>query len=212
MLVRMNSWWRNVFFKMTPFLLDFTMKRKSFEKHRLDVARAANGIVLEIGFGSGLNLPYYRNVSKLYALDPSRDLFILANGRIEKAPFPVEFLQASAEQIPLADASVDAVVSTWSLCTIPHPQFALKEVLRVLKPGGIFSFIEHGKSPNSFVAAVQKCCTPFSRCLAGGCHLDREIEWLIRGSGFDIKKLGTFSTWSMPLAYMYKGIATPKKS
>mgnify|MGYP001578012137 FL=1 len=188
------------------------MKRKSFEKHRLAVAQAASGIVLEIGFGSGLNLPYYRNVSKLFALDPSRDLFVLAKGRVEKAAFPVDFLQASAEQIPLADTSVDAVVSTWSLCTIPHPQLALKEVLRVLKPGGTFSFIEHGKSPNRFVAAVQKCCTPFSKCFAGGCHLDREIEKLIRGSGFDIQKLDTFSTWSMPLAYMYRGVATKTDS
>lgn len=196
---------------MTPFFLDRAMRRKSFEKHRLDVARAAHGVVLEIGFGSGLNLPYYQDVSKLYALDPSRELFALAKERVEKAAFPVEFLQASAEYIPLADASVDVVVSTWSLCTIPHPERALEEILRVLKPGGTFSFVEHGRSPNRFVAAIQKCCTPYSKCLAGGCHLNREIETLIRGSGLDLQKLETFSTWSMPLAYMYKGVATPKK-
>lgn len=197
---------------MTPFFLDCAMKRKSFEKHRLAVAQAVSGVVLEIGFGSGLNLPYYRNVSKLYALDPSRDLFVLAKGRVEKAAFPVEFLQASAEQIPLADASVDAVVSTWTLCTIPHPEHALKEVLRVLKPGGVFSFIEHGHSPNRFVAMIQKWCTPFSKCFAGGCHLNREIEMLIHEAGFDIQKLDTFQEWPMPLVYMYKGVAIAKKS
>ncbi len=187
------------------------MKRKSFEKHRVDVARLAHGVVLEIGFGSGLNLPYYQNVTKLYALEPSKELFTLAKERIEKASFTVEFLQSSAEQIPLADASIDVVVSTWSLCTIPHPELALKEVIRVLKPGGTFSFVEHGRSPNRFVAAIQKCCTPFSKCFGGGCHLNRGIEAMIRESGFDVQKLDTFSTWSMPLAYMYKGVAIAKK-
>ncbi len=192
---------------MTPFFLDCAMKRKGFENHRLDVACAASGVVLEIGFGSGLNLPHYRNVSKLYALDPSAELFAMAKERIEKTTFPVEFLQASAEQIPLVDGSVDAVVSTWSLCTIPHPELALKEIVRVLKPGGVFSFIEHGKSSSRFIAAIQNCCTPFSKCLADGCHLNRDIETLVSDSGLEVQKIERFSPWSMPLNHMYKGVA-----
>lgn len=178
--------------------------------HRPDVAGEASGIVLEIGFGSGLNLPYYKNVTKLYALDPSQELYNLAKDRIQKVSFPTEHIQASAEKIPLENNSIDLVVSTWSLCSIPHPEIALKEIFRVLKLGGIFAFIEHGKSPKSFIFKLQKILTPFSKRLAGGCHLDREIDELIKEAGFDFIKLETFQQKSKPLAFMYKGIAVKK--
>ncbi len=161
-----------------PKFLSFEMKRKDMEKYRPSVASQAFGTVLEIGFGSGLNLPCYdyKNITKLYALDISLGLFDLAKESIEQVKFPVEFINASAEKIPLADGSVDSVVSTWSLCSIPHPSVALGEVFRVLKPGGKFIFIEHGKFPKGFMVNIQKFLSPLSEFFYGGCSLDRGIE------------------------------------
>ncbi len=190
-----------------PKYLDWSMRQSTLKEYRREVASAVSGMGLEIGFGSGLNLPYYRNVTKLYALDPSEELYDFAAERIASAPFPVEHLPASAEQIPLPDNSLDFVVSTWTLCSIPHPDTALKEVLRVLKPGGIFSFVEHGRSPKTSIATIQSFLTPASKHLAGGCHLDRNIEKLIHDAGFDIQKLETFSPQSKPLRFTYKGVA-----
>jgi len=190
-----------------PTLLNSVMKREEMEKHRPDAVGMATGVILEIGFGSGLNLPYYTNVTELYALDPSRELYDLAQERIAKASFPVKYLQSSAEEIPLQNDSVDSVVSTWSLCSIPHPEVALKEMFRVLKPGRKFFFIEHGKSPKNFIAQLQKFFTPLSKVCAGGCHMDREVENLLLEVGFVIEKLGTFEQKGKPFAFMYKGVA-----
>ncbi|HEY0908135.1 MAG TPA: class I SAM-dependent methyltransferase [Candidatus Paceibacterota bacterium] len=195
-----------------PKYLDQTMKGKDFEMHRAHVASGAHGTVLEIGFGSGLNLPHYKGVSKLYALDPSRELFDLAQASVRASAFPIEFVQASAEEVPLQDNSVDCIVSTWSLCSIPDLPAALGEMLRVLKPGGTFSFIEHGASPKRFTAILQHVLTPFSKKIAGGCHLDRNIERVITDAGFEITKLEKFATSSKPLAYMYKGAARRKNT
>jgi ubiquinone/menaquinone biosynthesis C-methylase UbiE len=193
-----------------PKILDFTMRRKYFEDQRKDVIGGVSGTVLEIGFGSGLNLPYYTDVTKLYALEPSKELWELAQLRIGGLDFDVEYLQESAEAIPLEDGSVDHVVSTWTLCSIPDIEIALREVHRVLKPGGTFSFVDHGKSPRSFVYTLQKFFTPCSKCLAGGCHLDRDIETLIQEAGFTIEKLETYQMNTTPLAFMYKGVTVKK--
>jgi ubiquinone/menaquinone biosynthesis C-methylase UbiE len=184
------------------------MKDKDLDTFRQSIAMQAFGVVLEIGFGSGLNLPYYKNIKKFYALDPSQELYDLAQERIEKASFPIEYLKASAEKIPLADHSVDSVVSTWSLCSIPHPEIALKEIFRVLKPEGKFVFAEHGKSPKFFISRIQSCLTPFSKRVAGGCHMNRDMEKLILDSGFIIQELDKFRQESKPLGFIYKGIAT----
>ncbi len=194
-----------------PKLLNFTMQRSEMEKHRPDIVGQASGVVLEVGFGSGLNLPYYKNVSKLYALDPSRELYDIAKDRVEKALFTTEHLEASAENIPLASGTIDCVVSTWSLCSIPNPEIALGEIFRVLKSGGRFMFIEHGKSPIIFVGKIQKLFTPISKCVAGGCHMDRDIEKMIKNAGFEIQKLEKFQQKFKPLAFMYKGVAAVKK-
>ncbi len=187
------------------------MKSKDFEKQRSDVAAQVTGDVLEIGFGSGLNLPYYKNISKLYALDPSKELFDLAADKIKSAAFPVEYLQASAEHIPVPDNAFDSIISTWSLCSIPHSETALKEMFRVLKPGGIFSFVEHGKSDKPFIQKVQNLCTPFSKLLIGGCHMNRDIEKLIVDAGFIMKKLDKTSSAAKPLGFTYKGVAIADK-
>ena len=192
-----------------PRYLNLTMRSKSFEQDRNDAASNASGQTLEIGFGSGFNLPYYKNVQKLFALDISKELFDLAQGKVQSASFPIEFIQASAEQIPLPDNSCDSVISTWSLCSIPHPETALKEIRRVLKPGGIFSFVEHGKSDKPFIAKIQNLCTPISKKLIGGCHMNRDIESLILSAGFTMQKIEKSTSGTKPLSYTYKGIAIP---
>lgn len=188
------------------------MGSEKLEVLRPDVIQNASGVVLEIGFGSGLNLPFYKNVSKLYALEPSLELYSLSSERIRSAPFPIEHLQASAEEIPLSENSIDSVISTWTLCSIPDLQAALKEIYRVLTPSGTFVFIEHGKSPQKFFARMQHMLTPISKCLAGGCHLDRDIDTFIREAGFTLQKLEKFPQKSKPLAYMYKGVALTEKT
>ncbi len=187
------------------------MGNSDLEQHRVDVVSKLSGIGLEIGFGSGLNLPYYKNIIKLYALDPSEELREMAQKNILAASFPVERIADSAEHIPLPDNSLDFIVSTWTLCSIPNPKMALEEVARVLKPGGKFAFAEHGKSPKTYTSIVQGLLTPVSRYLAGGCHLNRDIENIILDTGFEIQRLEKFSQKSKPLGFMYKGIAIPKK-
>jgi ubiquinone/menaquinone biosynthesis C-methylase UbiE len=187
------------------------MQNKNREKERPDVVGQAYGIVLEIGFGSGLNLPFYKNVAKLYGLDPSLQLFNLAKERIKKTIFPFEYIQAGAEKIPLTASSIDTVVSTWNFCSISDPTSALKEISRVLKPNGKFIFIEHGKSPNAICAILQNISNPFSKFFAGGCRLNREIDKLITENGFQILKLDTFTEKNRPLIFNYKGVAIVKK-
>lgn len=194
-----------------PRFLNLTMKNTNNNKERSIVATQAIGTVLEIGFGSGLNIPFYKNVNKLYALDPSAELFALAKERIHSATFPVEYLQAGAEKIPLADNSVDTAISTWNLCSIPSPELALKEIKRVLKPEGKFIFIEHGKSPKNIVNLWQNWLTPFSKCLAGGCYLNRNVEKLISDAGFDIVSLEKYSQTPKILNFMYRGVVIIKK-
>ena len=184
------------------------MENKNIEKYRIDIASRATGITLEVGFGSGLNLPYCTDVDKLYALDPSKELYNLAEERIKSISFPIEYLQASAEHIPLRDNTIDTVISTWSLCSISHPQNALEEILRVLKPNGKFLFIEHGKSTRGVITEIQNFLTPFSRTFAGGCHMNRNIEKLILDAGFQMQSIEKFGLNSRPSGFMYKGIAS----
>lgn len=194
-----------------PRYLDGVMRNKDLEQYREVVCSCVAGTGLEIGFGSGLNLPHYRNVNRLYALDPSKELYELAKTNIESVPFSITYLEQPAELISLPDNSLDFVVSTWNLCTIAEPDKALREIFRVLKPNGKFSFIEHGKSPRPWISKTQKILTPISVMIAGGCHLDRDIERLILNAGFEISKLKKFSLRSKPLGFMYQGQATANK-
>ncbi len=194
-----------------PRLLNYGMQNKNIEKTRPDIAGQASGIVLEIGFGSGLNLPFYKNITKLFALDPSLELYNLAEERIKKVIFPFEYIQAKAEKIPLADNSIDTVISTWNFCSIYNSVSALKEIIRVLKPNGKFIFIEHGKSPKAIWSLLQNIITPLSKLFTGGCHLNREIENLIINNGFQIIQLEKFAEKNKPLIFNYKGIAIIKK-
>ena len=201
--------WYNKY--ILPKYLDLVMKNKDLKQHRQDVVSKLSGRGLEIGFGSGLNLPYYKNISHLYALEPATELYALGNEAIRNADFTIEHLKNSAEHISLPDNSLDFVVSTWTLCSIPQVNTALMEIYRVLKPGGTLTFIEHGKSPKNLVSHIQNILTPASKVVAGGCHLNRDIEQLIIDANFQIQKLEKFSQLGKPLAYMYKGTATAIK-
>src|SRR5215472_12058323 len=175
-----------------PRLLDFSMRQKVLRPFRERVIGAAEGRVLEIGLGSGLNQPLYReNVRSVIGLEPSPELLRMARRQRTAASVPVEFVQGSAEAISLEDDSIDTVVTTWTLCTIPDVDRALCEVRRVLRPGGILLFVEHGRAPEPGVARWQDRLDPIWCRVAGGCHLNRQIDSLIGSAGFRFDELRT---------------------
>ena len=194
-----------------PKLLNRDMGCIDCNGTRTNVVSKAHGVILEIGFGSGYNLPFYKNVEKLYALEPSSAMYDLAKERVASANFPIEYLKNSAEKIPLPDHSIDTVVSTWVLCSIPDADKALKEIARVLKPEGKFIFVEHGKTENKFFAAIQTLITPISSKFTGNCHLDRKIDSLISQSGFKFESLEKFPESGRPLLFSYSGVASSLK-
>lgn len=202
--------------KILPWLINASMQEKELEADRAIAAHQAVGVVLEIGAGSGLNLPFYSaNLTKLFALDPSRELWALAQDRLKSSTFPVEFLHASAEHIPLSDASVDTVVSTWSFCSIPDPVRTLQEVRRVLKSNGRLIFVEHGRAPEEKIARWQRRLDPIWSRVSGGCHLSRKIDELLLENGFNIQQLDqTYRKGrrhrSKLFTYFYSGIAIKK--
>jgi ubiquinone/menaquinone biosynthesis C-methylase UbiE len=173
-----------------PCLLHLVMRQKQLVPFRKRVIGAAEGRVLEIGIGSGLNLALYGPaVSSVIALEPSPELLHMACARATAAAVPIALLDASAEAIPLDAGTCDTVVTTWTLCTIPDASYALAEMRRVLKPGGALLFVEHGRAPESRVAHWQDRLDPLWSRLAGGCHLNRKMDDLIAGNGFRIESL-----------------------
>jgi len=192
-----------------PRLINFAMQRDDATRLRAAYVPGATGTVLEVGIGSGLNLPHYAHgVRHLYGIDPSAELLAMATAQTSSAPFPVDLSRQSAERIQLTDATVDTVVVTWSLCSIENPRAALAEIRRVLKPGGRFIFVEHGLAPDADVQRWQNRLTPVWRRLAGGCHLNRPIADLIRESGFAIADLKMeYLPGPRPMTFMYEGIA-----
>lgn len=173
-----------------PRLTHLSMRQKELLPFRQRVIGAAEGRVLEIGIGSGMNLPLYGSAVKfVIGLEPSSELLRMARTRVEAATRPTALLDASAEAIPLDAGSVDTVVTTWTLCTIPNAARALGEMRRVLRPGGRLLFVEHGRAPEPGVARWQDRLDPLWSRLAGGCHLNRKIDDLISGNGFIIENL-----------------------
>lgn len=198
--------------QILPRGINWVMSGERFSKLRRQYLKDAEGKVLEVGFGSGLNLPYYTHrVTHLYALDPSQLGRGLAETRIQRAPFPVEFVELEGNRFALPDHSVDAVVSTWTVCTIPDPVAALKEIRRVLRPNAKFYFLEHGLSPHRGVARLQNIWNPIQKRFAGGCHVNREIDRLILSSGFKILSYKRFYMEGPKIfSFMYGGIASPE--
>jgi SAM-dependent methyltransferase len=195
-----------------PHIIDLAMRNKEAARLRAAWVPKARGEVVEIGIGSGLNLPLYSSeVRRVYGVDPSLELQQMARRRATAGgPAQVEFLLQSAEEpLPLPDASMDTVVMTWTLCSIPEPQKALEQMRRVLKQDGRLIFLEHGRSPDSGVALWQDRLTPLWRRVTGGCHLNRRIDELLLAAGFQIAELRTSylpgPRWS---TYMYQGVAS----
>ena len=194
---------------VVPKLIDLAMRQQPILKYRREVVPAARGRVLEVGVGSGRNLPLYRDgVDEVVGIDPSERLLEMARQRATEAAVPVSLRRGSATAIELDDASVDTVVMTWTLCSIPDPRAAFAEMRRVLKPGGRLLFVEHGLSRDPGVARWQHRLTPVWRRLAGGCHLDRKIDDLVCAAGFELPELKTeYAPGPRPMTYMYEGRA-----
>jgi ubiquinone/menaquinone biosynthesis C-methylase UbiE len=197
---------------VVPRLTDLALGNAAVRKHRRQAAEGLYGTVLEIGFGSGLNLPEYpATVERVLAVDPSEVGRTLAAKRIARSPLTVEFVGLDGQDIPLADASVDATLSTFTLCTIPDPARALAEVWRVIRPGGRLHFLEHGLCPDPDVARWQHRCNGMQRRLAGGCNLDRAVDHLVDEAGFEIEAVANaFLDGPKPMhpwSYLYEGRA-----
>lgn len=193
-----------------PWLIDRAMRSKETTAERAKVVPHARGIVVEIGIGSGLNLPVYGpGVERVIGIDPSPKLLAMARRRARAVRFPVEAIEASAEDVPLPAASADTVVTTWTLCSIPDAVRALGEMKRLLKPGGHLLFVEHGRAPDRGVRVWQNRITPCWRHLAGGCELNRDIPRLVTAAGFRIDELdASYSdVGPRPFAYLYRGVA-----
>lgn len=195
-----------------PRLIDLAMRNKDATRLRAAWVPRARGIVLEVGIGSGLNLPHYsKDVQRVYGVDPSAELQRMARGRV-KSGFPaIEFLtQSMEERLPLADSSVDTVVVTWTLCSIPNAPLALEEMKRVLRIEGRLIFIEHGRAPDAGVRIWQDRLTPLWKRITGGCHLNRRIDELVTTAGFQITELvRCYLPGPRPMTYTYQGCAQP---
>ena len=196
--------------RILPRLIDFGMRSRRLAGLRERLVGEAQGRVLEIGIGSGLNLPFYRReVEAVLGIDPSPELLARARRQAAWVHFPIELRRGSAEELPLDDASVDSVVTTWTLCSVADPTRALGEIRRVLRPGGALLFLEHGQAPEPGVARWQDRLTPLWRKFAGGCHLDRPIGQLIGAAGLRLAALDTgyLVEGPRPFTFHYRGRA-----
>jgi ubiquinone/menaquinone biosynthesis C-methylase UbiE len=195
---------------VVPWLLELAMRNKRLASYRQATIGAARGVVLEIGIGSGLNLPLYGPaVDQVCGIDPSPELLDRTRERIADAHVLVSLVRASAEQLPFADTAFDTLVMTWTLCSIPNPGAALAEMRRVLKPLGRLLFVEHGLSPEPRIKRWQHRLTPCWKRIGGGCHLDRKMDDLIRAAGFRFDALETgYMRGPKPWTFMYQGSAT----
>jgi len=193
-----------------PRVIHHVCRQKPNMRQRAKVVPRARGRVLEVGIGSGLNFPYYdaTKVSKVWGLDPAPEMIRIAERAARSVPFQVEFIGLPGEEIPLDSGSVDSVVVTYTLCTVPDPAATLRQIGRVLRPGGELIFCEHGAAPEASVQRWQKRLNPVWKRLGGGCNLNRPIPTLIEAAGFRIKDLDTMYLpgWR-PASFNYWGSA-----
>jgi ubiquinone/menaquinone biosynthesis C-methylase UbiE len=195
-----------------PRLMDWVMSGEEFQRLRTALLKDARGEVLEIGFGTGLNLPHYpKSISTLSIIDPVRILPQRVAARAASVSFPIYPQHVAAEKLPYRDHQFDSVVSTWTLCTIADPVKALREVKRVLKPTGHFLFLEHGRSNDEKIAAWQDRLNPIQNIIGCGCNLNRRIDELVEQSGLQIVHLDRFQMPNVPRigCEMYRGTGTP---
>ena len=195
--------------RVLPHLVDLTCGTRALRRWRADVAGGLAGTVVEVGFGSGLNVPHYPPAVRLvYAVEPSLVARRIAAGRVAASDVPVEHVGLRGEEIPLEDASCDGALSTFTLCTIPHVERALAEILRVLRPGGQLHFLEHGLAPDPRVATWQRRLEPLQKRLADGCHLTRDPAALVGAAGFDLRHVQSrYGTGPKPWAWITTGVA-----
>lgn len=197
-----------------PHFLNCACGSKPIKYQREKVVPMAEGLVLEVGIGSGLNIPYYdaAKVDKILGLDPSEELNRMALKVAEDKGIPVEFILSGAEAMPLPDNHVDTVLVTFTICTIPEVAAANKEMLRVLKPGGKMIFCEHGLAPDTNVSKWQSRIDPIWGKIAGGCHLNRDIPGLITAAGFEIEAMEQMYLPGTPkfAGYNYWGTAVAR--
>jgi len=192
-----------------PLILELGLGRKEIQDLRRELLQRARGDVLEIGFGTGLNLPHYPSqIKKLTVVEPNTGMQGRALKRIQKSGIQVEQHALRGESLPFADGSFDMVVSTFTLCSIADERAALREILRVLKPGGKLLFMEHGLADREGIRVWQRRLNPLNRRIADGCHLDRDIESLVAGSGLRIASLKKFYFEKAPkvFGYFYQGV------
>ena len=196
-----------------PKLTHWVCSRKDIARQRRRIVPLARGRVLEIGMGSGLNLPFYNpdRIEFVWGLDPSEGLMKMAEQKAARLPFQVRLMTLSGEDIPLENHSVDTVVVTYTLCSIPDVSKALKEMHRILKPGGRLLFCEHGRSPDPSVIRWQDSLNPLWMKVSGGCHLNRPISGLIQNSRFHINQLDMqYMSPVKLISYNYLGSASPE--
>jgi ubiquinone/menaquinone biosynthesis C-methylase UbiE len=195
-----------------PRIIQTGMRQEMLLPIRQRLAAAAEGRVLEIGIGSGLNLPLYTSrVTAVIGIDPSRELLTIARQTASGVPLPIELADGSAEAIPADAGTIDTVVSTWTLCSIPDVNRALSEARRVLRPNGRLLFAEHGLAPDAGVRRWQHRLTPVWKRLVGGCHLDRDMRVLVEDAGFAFERIETgYIPGPKPLTFIYEGAARPR--
>lgn len=204
-----SSWYDR---HILPYALDMACGLPMIGRQRQRVVPLARGRVLEVGIGTGLNMPYYdkTRVSQITGLDPALELHPMARERIAKAGLDVTLLGLSAEKIPMPDASFDTVLVTYTLCTIPDPLAALREMRRVLSAGGRLLYCEHGRAPDASVRRWQERLDPLWGKVAGGCHLGRDIPALLQAAGFSLPDLQTrYLPGPRPFTFHYWGEALP---
>lgn len=193
-----------------PKITDWACRQKPAMIQRSKIVPYAEGRILEIGFGSGLNLNFYdpEKVERVWGLEPSSEMLDLFRDRSANDPVEVELVQAKAEAIPLDTNEVDMIVTTYTLCTIPDLDLAFEEMRRVLKPGGLILFTEHGKAPDLVVRRWQNLVQPVWKICGGGCHLNRDIPALLEKGGFAIQNMDTMYIpgWK-PACFNYWGCA-----
>ena len=200
------GFWRD---QVVPRVVDRALAGPDVQEMRRRVCAGLQGDVVEVGFGSGLNVPHYPDpVTRVYAVDPSHVGARLARKRLTQSAVPVERAGLDGQRLDLPTESIDCALSTFSLCAIPDPSAALAELRRVLRTDGAFHFLEHGRAPDPRVARAQDLIQPVHGRLAAGCHITRDIAGLIGAAGFALEDLRTYyAKGPRPFTYVYEGIA-----
>lgn len=204
----MNIYRRVIF----PRLLDLSLSGELVGRYRRELLANVQGTVLEIGFGTGLNLSYYpEHIQTITVVDPNPGMGSLARRRMACSSITVDWQVVDAQQLPFPNQSFDSVVSTWTLCSIPDLARALQEIQRVLRVGGKLFFLEHGLSRDPQIQRWQHRLNPIQKVIADGCNLNRDMAQLIRGAGFQFEELEQFYMPNQPkfIGYLYRGIAIP---